>query len=52
MVNSMLFGEVMKQHESSKHSKGIPIVMDFKKNETKKLWFLKWMKRLSLLSVW
>jgi nucleoside permease NupC len=39
MVNSMLFGEVMKQHESSKHSKGIPIVIDFKKNETKKLWF-------------
>jgi hypothetical protein len=30
-------GEVMKQHESSKHSKGIPNVTDFKKNETKKV---------------
>jgi hypothetical protein len=27
----------MKQHESSKHSQGIPIVTDFKKNEIKKV---------------
>jgi hypothetical protein len=30
-------GEVMKQHESSKHCKSIPVVTDFKKNETKKV---------------
>jgi hypothetical protein len=30
-------GEVMKQHESSTQSKGIPNVTDFKKNKTKKV---------------
>jgi hypothetical protein len=37
MVNSTLLVR-MKQHESSKkHCKSIPVVTDFKKNETKKV---------------